>query len=421
MPSNVTTIAGATPLDFYLGNYSYADFDAEGVSAKLRFKLDTVTHRLMWKNAAGTTVKAMADASTTANHGSARVLFTDALGAADASAALKYDGNALGLGMSGFRGWPSGKGIIQLGDENGFYADDDTELSVLFNAYYDDTDSRYEYASTGAVARHKLGPALHALQVAASGTADTEITWLDILELDAATAGWPIHFRKGQSGATASASADTMVMEAAGTGLDFELSMLAGDGRDIRHYLGDTTDPDYFQHLYSRTNQKHTYKMGSWNAFTWEEDTRYAGVGVSNPLAHWHVYHNSSDTTAIREFIRMTHDAQYPGDGFGVRITGVLNNQTQATQYTAGAIDILWADENAGHADQVFHTTNAWSLEETLRLIGQENGAQLLSTGALYFGEHATNGTWRIVRSGNDLVIQRRETGSYVTKSTISA
>ena len=45
----------------------------------------------------------------------------------------------------------------------------------------------------------------------------------------------------------------------------------------------------------------------------------------------------------------------------------------------------------------------------------------IASGGAYYFGAAATDGTWRITRSGNDLVIQRRESGSYVTKSTISA
>lgn len=41
--------------------------------------------------------------------------------------------------------------------------------------------------------------------------------------------------------------------------------------------------------------------------------------------------------------------------------------------------------------------------------------------GSVYFGDPATDGTWCIVPSGNDLLMQRRESGSYVTKSTISA
>jgi hypothetical protein len=40
---------------------------------------------------------------------------------------------------------------------------------------------------------------------------------------------------------------------------------------------------------------------------------------------------------------------------------------------------------------------------------------------AYHIGPNNSNNTWKIVISGNDLVFQRREGGSYVTKSTISA
>ena len=54
---------------------------------------------------------------------------------------------------------------------------------------------------------------------------------------------------------------------------------------------------------------------------------------------------------------------------------------------------------------------------------------QILSTGdiaiasdkAYYLGATATDGTWRFIRVGNDLAIQRRESGVYVTKATIGA
>ena len=40
---------------------------------------------------------------------------------------------------------------------------------------------------------------------------------------------------------------------------------------------------------------------------------------------------------------------------------------------------------------------------------------------ALTFGAVATDGSWQIVRSGNNLLIQRYDTNTWVTKSTISA
>ena len=42
-------------------------------------------------------------------------------------------------------------------------------------------------------------------------------------------------------------------------------------------------------------------------------------------------------------------------------------------------------------------------------------------TNAIYYGDKATNGTWRIMRSGNDMVHQRREVGVYVTKLIVVA
>jgi len=40
---------------------------------------------------------------------------------------------------------------------------------------------------------------------------------------------------------------------------------------------------------------------------------------------------------------------------------------------------------------------------------------------AFYLGDPTTDGTWRITRSGNDLVHQRRESSVWVTKSTVVA
>lgn len=40
--------------------------------------------------------------------------------------------------------------------------------------------------------------------------------------------------------------------------------------------------------------------------------------------------------------------------------------------------------------------------------------------GAFYFGEKGTNGSWRLIRSGDNLVVQRLEVGSWVTKSTFT-
>lgn len=54
-----------------------------------------------------------------------------------------------------------------------------------------------------------------------------------------------------------------------------------------------------------------------------------------------------------------------------------------------------------------------FSFGDTLSRVELENAAA-----ALYFGPSATDGTWRFIRSGNNIVLERRESGNYVTKDT---
>jgi len=42
----------------------------------------------------------------------------------------------------------------------------------------------------------------------------------------------------------------------------------------------------------------------------------------------------------------------------------------------------------------------------------------LPSDGIVYFGDSVTNGSWRIVRSGDDFDFQRREAGVWVSKGS---
>lgn len=46
---------------------------------------------------------------------------------------------------------------------------------------------------------------------------------------------------------------------------------------------------------------------------------------------------------------------------------------------------------------------------------------QVDATEAIYLGDKDTDGSWRIIRSGNNLVIQRLESSTWTTKSTINA
>ena len=57
----------------------------------------------------------------------------------------------------------------------------------------------------------------------------------------------------------------------------------------------------------------------------------------------------------------------------------------------------------------------------TERLRVNDAGLRVEAASALSFGDETADNAWRIVRSGNDLLTQRRETGSWVTKFTASS
>lgn len=73
--------------------------------------------------------------------------------------------------------------------------------------------------------------------------------------------------------------------------------------------------------------------------------------------------------------------------------------------YFDGAANSVWINTDGA---------TAWKeLTSTFTLGGD---LILSSTDSIYFGAIATNGSWRIIRSGNDLVVERRESGAYVEK-----
>ena len=54
-------------------------------------------------------------------------------------------------------------------------------------------------------------------------------------------------------------------------------------------------------------------------------------------------------------------------------------------------------------------------------LLTVQQDFELASDKSYYIGDIGTDGTWRFTRSGSDMLVQRRESGVYVTKSTILA
>jgi hypothetical protein len=79
---------------------------------------------------------------------------------------------------------------------------------------------------------------------------------------------------------------------------------------------------------------------------------------------------------------------------------------------------------NKTYVDAQVGGENHWDRDGTNNAVYPHTAGDDVYVGAAdayYFGVPNVNDTWRIVRSGNNLVIERRETGAYVTKSTILA
>jgi len=111
-----------------------------------------------------------------------------------------------------------------------------------------------------------------------------------------------------------------------------------------------------------------------------------------------------------------------PGNGIGMSIPFVLPNSAgtpvtgayflvQLITATAGAEVAQWsvivnALQRIELTDGVFRVVNA--------------DQQIDSDRAYYLGDKSTDGSWRMIRSSNNLLMQRRESGTWVTKQTIT-
>jgi len=91
--------------------------------------------------------------------------------------------------------------------------------------------------------------------------------------------------------------------------------------------------------------------------------------------------------------------------------TFYLHNGLGVTDYNTGITHSL-----------LYGTFNSDNTQQTLRInANTSNYGDLIlqDTKSFYFGDANTDGTWRIIRVGNNLEFQRRESGTWVTKSTM--
>lgn len=87
---------------------------------------------------------------------------------------FKDDGN-VGFGTTDIEAWHSTYGAIEFFRSALFFGRANSDITLLSNAYYDGT---FKHKATGPAANHSIAATgHHYFQVAASGTADTAVTW----------------------------------------------------------------------------------------------------------------------------------------------------------------------------------------------------------------------------------------------------
>lgn len=87
---------------------------------------------------------------------------------------------------------------------------------------------------------------------------------------------------------------------------------------------------------------------------------------------------------------------------------------------------MVWADSTGGGFEStapnqvLFRADGGVGINTNAPTSALDVSGDIETDGGFYFGEPTADGTWRIVRSGDNLVIERRESGSWVTKQTIT-
>ncbi len=142
------------------------------------------------------------------------------------------------------------------------------------------------------------------------------------------------------------------------------------------------------------------------NAF----QTRATYVNGTGHYSHTPLGSTSTSGTAIAHNLFQNFA---PTSGTGIhnwlQIDGVINQTGGANGITRG----LYLN----------HTLTAAADYRAIEVASGKTKVRDIEIGAadaFYLGDPTTDGTWRIIRSGNDLLSQRRESGFYVTKQTIT-
>lgn len=150
------------------------------------------------------------------------------------------------------------------------------------------------------------------------------------------------------------------------------------------------------------------------------------GLGVSSPSRQLHVSETNTDISSVTYAQRLSHiissGTQAIGIGVGLEFeVHTSGTSASGTRSIGATIEAIATDVTAASEDfKLVFKTMAGGAAAAQRLQIDDSGLSIPSAAAYYLGDPATDGSWRFVRSGDDLLIQQREAGTYNTKSTIS-
>ena len=145
----------------------------------------------------------------------------------------------------------------------------------------------------------------------------------------------------------------------------------------------------------------------------------YSGVIVTTTMSgNGQTMQAPTITTPGRTFTIVNNDTST----HSINVNGITVSPGEAQRFIFDGSS--WIAVTAIDAQDITFTPTgtiaATNIQTAIAEVNSEKNI-LNASSYLYLGDASTNGTWRIGRSGDDLIFQRMESDSWVTKHTISA
>ena len=161
-------------------------------------------------------------------------------------------------------------------------------------------------------------------------------------------------------------------------------------------------------------------------AFFIDGGTDRVAIGHATPDVLFHIEQDTATTNAVQRIFRIAETcSDTVADGFGVGMQFEIENATQAANYIAGAIDVIWEDETDGDSDMIFSVDDGWTLAEKFRvsslgdgtLVGSVIAESLIMKGRTTVGAGGATGSPTSCTIGNNgmLEVTPTEASQYYT------